>query len=257
MCGTRSRFRKVPAIDRNAADAATLALASRIEKLGIFGAVSFGFFRTAPNLSKVLLDIGRDWERVFVAPLLMADGIFSRKALPDAVNASGIAGKAELLPPIGCLPDLHRLVVRETKAIAQQRQRPPHVVVVGHGSRSNPTSRESVMAVVALMNEIDLFLSVQPAFLDDEPDINEVVSRLDGQTIIVPYFWSTGLHAGTGLRDAVEGRRGQFHIATTIEALPGVEDVIIAAVKSIEAGRATRDRRNARGMPRHDMQDFS
>ena len=221
-------------------NAATAALVQQLRELEIFGSVYCGFFKTSPHLSDVLFEAGKQWERVFIMPLLIADGFFSRQLLPEAIRASKSPSQITTLPPIGNMPDLHRSVVRQAITVTKELHwHAPHVLVVGHGSRSHATSRNNVLTIATDLIETKAFSSVRAAFLDDEPGLSDVLSDIEQPVLVIPCFWSAGRHANTDLPGAVSLRGGMIHLLAPIGTLPGLSEMIAAAARDEVIRQAT------------------
>lgn len=138
---------------------------------------------------------------VIVVPLMTSEGYFTNVVLRDAMKPSREKQRVEITEPIGTHPDILRLIRNRVNAVMRQASWNPletGVLLVGHGTRKHPNSRNATLQValrLAVQKGIE-FAEVAAGFLDDDPSIAEAASTLSlTQTVVVPFLIANGPHA--------------------------------------------------------------
>lgn len=190
----------------------------------LFADVQPAFFKIEPRIGPALANIRTP--RVFVVPLFVSEGYFTRQAIPCELGLP--AGSQDVMPakvhldgrdviychPVGTHPLMTEIILARAAAAVsgragnplpaepnQRRARdcaPYHdtaLVIAGHGTELNPDSRKSIERQVELIASRNLFAEVHAAFLEEQPRIAEIPNIVKSpRIVVVPFFMSDGLH---------------------------------------------------------------
>lgn len=222
-----------------ASNASTLQIARAVAARGVVE-VATGFINGAPSIGEALDSLAA--RRVVVYPLFAANGYFTRDRLVSILDEANGQGRViELLPPLGLDRGLPALIADRARIIAAANgfaQKEFNVVLLAHGSRRNPASREATEWVAAEVARLGVCRRVKAAFLEERPSLEEAAATCPGPTVVVGMFSGEGLH---GARDAprlIAGLgRPEVAYAGVIGNAPGIEDLVVRAVRAALEGR--------------------
>lgn len=197
--------------------------------------VAIGFINGVPTVADGLAGLAA--RRVIVYPLFAANGYFTRDRLVQLIDeATGETREIEMLPPLGLDPGLPELVVEMIERVARENGFLPAVstaVLLAHGSRRNPASREATGCVAREIAKRAVCRDVAIAFLEERPGFDEAVQSIEGPAIVVGMFSGDGLH---GARDApgLVAKLGRPDVvyAGVIGNAPGIADLISRSVRA-------------------------
>ncbi len=223
----------------------TLALAQALRARG-FGRVVAGFWKEEPFLHRVLALAGTP--EVVVVPLFLAEGWFTRVVVPGELEAGRVGApgvdRVRLLPPVGSDPAMATLVLERAAAAL-----PPGagasattLVVLGHGSERHAASGDRVLALARELDGRGPFARTVPAFIDQDPRLEDVVAGLGGgPALVVPFLVAAGWHGGTTVPRELAAGGGGEQIVTYAEPVgthPGLADVVAASLRRALGGAA-------------------
>lgn len=178
---------------------------------GRFADVQPAFFKIEPRIGPALANIRTP--RVFVVPLFVSEGYFTRQAIPCELGLP--AGSQDVMPckirldgrdviychPVGTHPLMTDIILARAAAALGcppstiNHQPSTALVIAGHGTALNPDSRKSIERQVELVAARGIFAEVRPAFLEEEPRIAEIPGSVKSpRIVVVPFFMSDGLH---------------------------------------------------------------
>ena len=185
--------------------------AAELRRRGLFAAVREAFFKIDPRIGPTLADIRTP--RVFVVPLFVSEGYFTRQAIPCELGLPAGAQDAmpchvrfderivTYCPPVGTHPLMTEIILARARSVlaGPQLTRDSYndtaLVIAGHGTGLNPESRKSIERQVELIRAQHLFAEVHPAFLEEEPRIATIPDFIQApRIVVVPFFMSDGLH---------------------------------------------------------------
>lgn len=254
MSGTRSRSPTAPAIRRASASTALLlcahgspgsgeSLARRAAALGrrlgcteTAGALLYG----DPRLEEVVANLSSP--RVCVVPLLLSEGT-TFAALSDRLQDLGGASRFTLCRPLGTHPRLAAGLLATTEGEARHAgwlAQDLALVLVGHGSRRNPASREATRRLARLVGRAARRVRVACAFLEEPPALDAVLAAAPEQRIVVAgCFSEEGRHARQDVPALIAASGRQVRYLGPIAAA-GWADILIldsAARAMAEAGQ--------------------
>lgn len=181
---------------------------------------------------------------VGVLPLMLSDGYFSGEHLRSQFNGAGISLQAvRFARAVGTGQEVQAqgiVAVRNAAAMVKD-QASVGVIVVGHGTCRSATSGATTHALAEALRTALPRAFVQPAFLDQDPLLEDVAKgALAKHTIVLPFLVGGGDHASvdvperlciaqeradaTGWRTRIDGLR--FHILRPIGEQPGIETIV-------------------------------
>jgi len=184
---------------------------AELRRRNLFADVQPAFFKIEPHIGPALASVRTP--RVFVVPLFVSEGYFTRQAIPCELGLP--AGSQDVMPckvrlagrdiiychPVGTHPLMTEIILSRAAAAlgakpsAINHQPSTALVIAGHGTDLNPDSRKSVERQVDLMASRNLFAEVYPAFLEEQPRIAEIPEFVKApRIVVVPFFMSDGLH---------------------------------------------------------------
>jgi sirohydrochlorin cobaltochelatase len=142
---------------------------------------------------------------VVVLPVFLAEGYFSRTVVPRELGLeygwNRLGDRAlRLLPPLGTLPAMADLVAARAKeaAPAGTPLSSALLLVMGHGTPRDPGSAGSVLEVCARLSGRGVFARVAPAFIDQEPRVEQALAAArEPLVLLVPFLVAAGWHGGT------------------------------------------------------------
>ncbi len=179
-----------------------LALAGALSDRG-FPEVRAAFWKEEPFLHQAL-ELMRS-EVVLVLPVFLAEGYFTRTVVPRELGLrpgeNRVGDRAvHLLSPLGAAEGM-ATIVAELARDGLPRETDPSsalLIVLGHGTPRDPGSADAVLAVSARLNRDRTFGRVAPAFIDQEPRLeDEVRGAREATIVVVPFLVSSGWHGGT------------------------------------------------------------
>ncbi|OWY70085.1 hydroxymethylbilane synthase [cyanobacterium TDX16] len=188
-----------------AANALLREWAGEIERRGEFDHVVAAFHQGEPRFCEVLDTIESD--EVVVVPVMTSQGYYCDEFLPAELkkNAKCAGLRLTITPPVGVHPDSQALVAMRLDELARRFDVDPansSVAIVGHGTKRNPKSSFATEQLVDAIRRTGQFADVAAFFLEEEPGIEQIPTRLRHQTILVePFLISGGHHA---IRDIPE-----------------------------------------------------
>lgn len=218
------------------------ACADRIRALGVFDEVAEAFWKEEPSLRDALDLVTA--ERVWVVPLFLAEGYFTRIVVPRELGIEGeVTFRSEreirYCPPIGTHPAMAEMILRRAREVTGRGTGKPKecaLLVIGHGTERSPTSGGTVYSLVEKLRASSEFRTVDCGFLDEPPHVADVLATIDAPDIVlVPFFVAEGWHTRTtipedlGLTGNLTIRGGRrIWYTPPVGTLDEVPDVVLA-----------------------------
>jgi sirohydrochlorin cobaltochelatase len=219
--------------------------AATLRARGIFAEVEAAALYGRPTPAQALAEVAAD--TVYIAPLFMCDGQFTRQAVPRAFNLQGLETRRggrrfHLCPPLGLRPGLSDLILGRAAALARRKSLDPRdadLLLIGHGSPNDPASRRIAEWHAAQARAGGVFAAVRTAFLDEPPTLAEVLPDLRSPAVAVGLFAAEGLHAGDDIpRLLLQYGRAPLYYFGPIGADPAIPDLVLEQVAEADI-RAT------------------
>jgi sirohydrochlorin cobaltochelatase len=186
------------------------AHADRIRRLGLFDEVLEAFWKEEPSLRDAIDLI--ESNEIFVVPLFLAEGYFTRQVLPRELGLAGSVTTSggrtiHYCRPVGTHASMVDLVLRRARSmpgLATSDRRAATLVVIGHGTNRSPTSADTAYRLVEEIRRTGEFGRVECGFLDEDPGIAEVLSGVSTSRVaLVPFFLAEGWHTATTIPDEI------------------------------------------------------
>jgi len=181
--------------------------AAELRRRKIFAGVREAFWKQEPQIKKVLSEISAS--RVFIAPLFISEGYFSRQIIPHELGfASGLSTVNSRLStwiycqPVGTHDSMTRVLLARAKEIVEQfpfprapKTRDITLFIAGHGTEENENSRQASERQAGLIRATDLYAGVHAIYLEESPRIADCYKLAQTKNlVVVPFFISDGLH---------------------------------------------------------------
>lgn len=179
---------------------------AELRRRKMFSEVREAFWKQDPQVKQVLATVSA--RRVFIVPLFISEGYFSREVIPREL---GFAGDLRLqtpdsslfyCQPIGTLNSMTNVLLARARDVVQQfpfpRSPKPKdltLFIAGHGTERSDNSRKAIERQVELIRAKDIYAAVHAIFLEELPRIAACYQIAQTKNIvIVPFFISDGLH---------------------------------------------------------------
>ncbi len=209
--------------------------ALREQVAGSWGAdVLVAFQRGTPSFQDVAVPAG-----ALVLPLLAANGYFARQRLPEALGVRDVGSDLSLLPPLGTLTELHRALAEEVSRRAQALDHPPLVVVAAHGTRRDPRSGDLAYEVATCIRDQagPLVQEVRCGFIDQDPELADVVRGVDDPLLVVPWMWGGGGHLLDDVPEALREARGPIDMLPPLSERDDLAELVLRVAHEAAARR--------------------
>ncbi|MDH3581765.1 MAG: hypothetical protein OEM91_14205 [Hyphomicrobiales bacterium] len=228
--------RQVPDPNRALADHAA-ALAIRDD----FCFVGYGVLNGEPPFEAALEEATKSGAgNLLVYPFFMSDGYFVSTVLPERTAAARAAIAPIILPPLGLDADLVDLMLKRAETEARGARLAPgetQLLVVGHGSKTEPESAEATRRVAAALATAELFMGVSAAFIEEPPFVGDQLAREKSPVVVSGFFAGNGMHSSQDVHAAIKASGARAVYAGPIGAEPAIRDLIVAACENSSAGR--------------------
>jgi sirohydrochlorin cobaltochelatase len=187
------------------------AHAAAIRRTGAFDEVRECFWKEEPSMREVFDLVEAD--QVYVVPLFISEGYFTEEVIPRELGLSGPApsvtrklGKTvHYTGPVGTHPSMAEMILRraeETAGLDAERARRAGLIIIGHGTERNSNSSEVIYRVSRQAAEAGVFGHVKTGFLDQEPEVGDVLDGMEEDTVVlVPFFVAEGWHTQETIPD--------------------------------------------------------
>lgn len=219
----------------DAENAAVARLVRRLAAEGVAAEIGAGFIKGTPTLDDAIRSLSsRD---VVVYPLFLADGYFTRIALPRLIEKArhDDADRAvSVLPPLGLEPALADVIADEAVAATHSHGATPGattVVLLAHGSTKDRASRTAAEQLADRMRQGRRFRDTRVALLEESPSLAEAVADIREPVVVVGLFAGEGMHGAHDARRLVaELARDDLILIGPVGTFAGIASVVAAAV---------------------------
>ena len=166
-----------------------------------FAHVDVTFWRQEPVVSRDHLRQGK----VFVVPYFAGLGKHTEQLIPQKLGLTeGMVGDVVYCPPVGCHPDLPRLIHRRALAATADPANTA-LLLIGHGSREGGANR-TPEAIAASLRVLGGFGEIVTAYLEQAPCAADWRTLVTLPTVVAqPLLLSAGMHASDDLPALFQG----------------------------------------------------
>lgn len=175
---------------------------------------------------------------LLVHPHFMAEGWFTREALPERLRAAG-AGDFQLLPAFGSHPGLPALALARARAALAETahaERATGLLVAAHGHPSDPRAAAAARAFAAALAEAGNFREIAVGFIDEAPGLADAARALAPPALCLPFFALTARHVAEDIPAALAEAGFEGPLLGPLGEGPGVEALVVDALLATLAG---------------------
>jgi sirohydrochlorin cobaltochelatase len=182
--------------------------AEELRRRKIFAEVRAAFWKQEPQIKGVLAEISAP--RVFIVPLFISDGWFSAEIIPqelgfrypDNLKLKTQNSKLHYCHPVGSHDSMTRVILSRAAEVIKKfpfprapRPADTTLLIAGHGTGRNASSRRAVERQVELIGALNLYAAVGAVFMEEPPFIKGCAATVKTKNLVmVPFFISDGLH---------------------------------------------------------------
>jgi len=167
----------------------------------------------------------------FIYPMFMADGWFTKTALPARLGDR----KVHQLAPLGTHPGLPHQTLKLLKREAEQRGwsfNSCDIMIAAHGSSTGPAAAECALYFARRLRRLTPFKKkIHTGFLAQEPFLADVAWRSNSRTLMLPFLAGAGTHLTDDIPQAMEEGRFQGVLLPAIGAAPFIPGLIVQSLK--------------------------
>ena len=175
--------------------------AARIREAGEYDEVVECFWKEEPSMRHVLDTV--EAEDVCVVPAFISEGYFTQQVIPRELGLTGPVthkdGKrVRYAGPLGTFEGMADVILERAGDLLEGKEVPPGrraLVLLGHGTDLNKNSGGVIYLNAERTRERDLYDLVEVGFLDQDPEIGEVVENVEAENVVlIPVFIAEGWH---------------------------------------------------------------
>lgn len=177
-------------------------------------------------------------EAPLVLPFFMAEGWFTRTALPDRLAVAGAPGLTRL-PAFGTMKAVEDLAIRAARKAVLGREwklAETTLVLAAHGSGRSRAPAEAAGRIAEAVRAALDFREVRLGFIEEEPSLQSVATGVGVQAICLPLFVARWGHVLTDIPSALTGAGFPGPCLAPLGARPEVPAIIAAALLEAAAG---------------------
>ncbi len=141
-------------------------------------------------------------EEVFVVPAFISEGYFTQQVIPRELGLEGpVTTKGSktvrYAGPLGTFEGMPGVILERTRDLMRGKEVSGRtaLVLLGHGTDLNKSSGGVIYLNAGRIREREIYDLVEVGFLDQEPEIGEVVESIEAENVIlIPVFIAEGWH---------------------------------------------------------------
>jgi sirohydrochlorin cobaltochelatase len=174
--------------------------AERIREAGEFDEVVECFWKEEPAMRHVLDIVESD--EVYVVPAFISEGYFTQQVIPRELGLEGPVTRkgsktVRYAGPLGTFEGMPGVILERTGDLMRGKKVSGRtaLVLLGHGTDLNKNSGGVIYLNAGRIRERGIYDLVAVGFLDQEPEIGEVVENVEAENVIlIPLFIAEGWH---------------------------------------------------------------
>lgn len=221
--------------------------AARIRESGEYDEVVECFWKEEPSMRHVLDIVESD--EVFVVPAFISEGYFTQQVIPRELGLEGPVTRRNgkiirYAGPLGTFEGMADVILERVEDLMRGKETPgtTELVLLGHGTDLNKSSGGVIYENARRIRERGVFDSVEVGFLDQDPEIGEVVEGSEADNVIVlPVFIAEGWHTretipeDLGLTGEVTERADKtIFYGAPVGTHPSMANLIVARARETE-----------------------
>ncbi len=159
------------------------------------------FWKEEPSMRHVLDTV--EAEDVSVVPAFISEGYFTQQVIPRELGLTGTVTRKDgktirYAGPLGTFEGMADVILERVDDLLGGNEIPPGrraLVLLGHGTDLNKSSGGVIYLNAGRIRERGLYDLVEVGFLDQDPQIGEVVENVEAENVIlIPVFIAEGWH---------------------------------------------------------------
>ena len=219
--------------------------AGRIRETEEFDEVVECFWKEEPAMRHVLDTV--ESEEVCVVPAFISEGYFTQQVIPRELGLDGAVtekgGKTvRYAGPLGTFGQMEAVILERIEGLMRGKEKRAGrtaLVLLGHGTDLNKSSGGVIYLNAGRIRERGIFDFVMEAFLDQDPEVGEVVAGVEAENVIlIPVFIAEGWHTretipeDLGLTGEVTQRENRtIFYGAPVGTHPSMADLIAARAR--------------------------
>jgi sirohydrochlorin cobaltochelatase len=221
--------------------------AEHIRESGEFDEVVECFWKEEPSMRHVLDTVESD--EVYVVPAFISEGYFTQQVIPRELGLEGPVTRRgsktlRYAGPLGTFEGMPEVILERTRDLMRGKEISGRtaLVLLGHGTDLNKSSGGVIYLNAGRIRERGIYDLVEVGFLDQEPEIGEVVANVEAENVVlIPVFIAEGWHTretipeDLGLRGVVTVREDKtIFYGAPVGTHPSMASLIVARAREIE-----------------------
>jgi sirohydrochlorin cobaltochelatase len=221
--------------------------AQHIRETGEFDEVVECFWKEEPSMRHVLDTVESD--EVYVVPAFISEGYFTQQVIPRELGLDGPVTRkgsktVRYAGPLGTFEGMPEVILERTRDLMRGKEVSGRtaLVLLGHGTDLNKSSGGVIYLNAGRIREREIYDLVEVGFLDQEPEIGEVVANVEAENVVlIPVFIAEGWHTretipeDLGLRGVVTVREDKtIFYGAPVGTHPSMASLIVARAREIE-----------------------
>jgi sirohydrochlorin cobaltochelatase len=175
--------------------------AARIRESGEYDEVVECFWKEEPSMRHVLDTV--EAEDVCVVPAFISEGYFTQQVIPRELGLTGPVTRKDgktvrYAGPLGTFEGMADVILERAEDLLEGKEVPlgrRALVLLGHGTDLNKNSGGVIYLNADRIRERNLYDLVEVGFLDQNPEIGEVVENVEAvNVVLIPVFIAEGWH---------------------------------------------------------------
>ncbi len=208
------------------------------------------FWKEEPSMRHVLDTVESD--EVYVVPAFISEGYFTQQVIPRELGLEGPVTKkgnkvVRYAGPLGTFEQMADVILERTEDLMRGKEVSggrTMLLLLGHGTAMNKNSSGVIYLNADRIRERGIYDAVEVAFLDQDPEIGEVVENAAAENIIlIPVFVAEGWHTretipeDLGLTGEVTVREDKtIYYGAPVGTHPSMAALIAARARELEPG---------------------
>jgi sirohydrochlorin cobaltochelatase len=221
--------------------------AQHIREAGGFDEVVECFWKEEPSMRHVLDTVESD--EVYVVPAFISEGYFTQQVIPRELGLEGPVSRKgsktlRYAGPLGTFEGMPDVILERTRDLMRGKEvsGSTALVLLGHGTDLNKSSGGVIYLNASRIWERGIYDLVEVGFLDQEPEIREVVASVEVENVIlIPVFIAEGWHTretipeDLGLTGEVTVREDKtIYYGAPVGTHPSMASLIVARARETE-----------------------
>lgn len=222
--------------------------AEKIRQSGEYDEVVECFWKEEPSMRHALDTVESD--EVYIVPAFISEGYFTQQVIPREFGLEGpVTEKGSKFVyyagPLGTFEKMADVILERTEDLMRDKETSEGrtaLVLLGHGTAMNKNSSGVIYLNADRIRERGLYDEVVEAFLDQDPEVGEVVGSVEAENVIlIPVFVAEGWHTretipeDLGLTGEVTHREDRtIFYGAPVGTHPSMANLISARARELE-----------------------